>query len=450
MSGPISLANPVRFSAPLPQATDIVIIGGGVIGICAALYLIRAGKRVTLVEKGRIAGEQSSRNWGWIRQLGRDREELPVMVEASRLWQELDRDTGRRTGFRREGIFYLRNDDHGEAKHAAYLEDARACQVEVRQLTTEEIAARIDTGAGGRRWKGGLYCPSDARGEPWQAVPALAELAQSQGVVIRENCAARALEVTNRSVRGVHTEAGYVACAQVVVAAGAWSSLFLRRHDVSIPQLSVRSTAARTAPLPAVFEGCAADEEIAFRRREDGGYTMSAADAHDLYIGPDAFRHLIKYLPTARQSLGQTRFHPWAQQPGFPDGWTTSRHWAEDGETPFERCRVLDPAADAARTQKVRQRFAARFPGLGLPQITHAWAGMIDTMPDVVPIVDRVPQIAGLILATGMSGHGFGIGPGFGRCIANIALERPTGHDLTRFRFSRFTDGSPIRPGPGM
>ena len=88
---PVTIGTPVRFRDELPEAADVVIVGGGVIGVFAALYLARAGKRVVVCEKGRIAGEQSSRNWGWIRQHGRDAAELPIMMEAARLWQEVDR-----------------------------------------------------------------------------------------------------------------------------------------------------------------------------------------------------------------------------------------------------------------------------------------------------------------------------------------------------------------------
>lgn len=94
--------------------------------------------------------------------------------------------------------------------------------------------------------------------------------------------------------------------------------------------------------------------------------------------------------------------------------------------------------------------FTKRFPDIGQPDITETWSGMIDAMPDIVPIVDGVPQIPGLMLATGMSGHGFGIGPGFGRAVARRLLELPDEHDLTRFRFDRFTDGSVLKPGPGL
>jgi glycine/D-amino acid oxidase-like deaminating enzyme len=71
-------------------------------------------------------------------------------------------------------------------------------------------------------------------------------------------------------------------------------------------------------------------------------------------------------------------------------------------------------------------------------------------MPDLVPVVDRVSSLPGLTVGTGMSGHGFGIGPAMGRVLAAMATGGDVGHDLTRFRMSRFTDGSPMRPGPNV
>src|SRR4029453_14645585 len=86
---PITLATPPPFPGPLPEAVDIAVIGGGIIGLMGAWTLAAEGKRVLLCEKGRLAGEQSGRNWGWIRQQGRDIAELPIMVEAIRLWTDL-------------------------------------------------------------------------------------------------------------------------------------------------------------------------------------------------------------------------------------------------------------------------------------------------------------------------------------------------------------------------
>ena len=75
---------------------------------------------------------------------------------------------------------------------------------------------------------------------------------------------------------------------------------------------------------------------------------------------------------------------------------------------------------------------------------------MIDVMPDVVPVVDRCVALPNLTICTGMCGHGFGIGPAFGRITAKLMQGKDTGHDLTRFRLSRFSDGSKLVLGPNL
>ena len=87
---PVNLNSPIQFDDELAEAVDVLIIGGGVAGVCAARYLNKAGVSVFLCEKGRVAGEQSSRNWGWVRQQGRDEAELPIMMDSINAWEEID------------------------------------------------------------------------------------------------------------------------------------------------------------------------------------------------------------------------------------------------------------------------------------------------------------------------------------------------------------------------
>ena len=82
--------DPVRSDEELPARADVVIIGGGIIGTSVALFLAQKGIRVVLCEKGHIAGEQSSRNWGWCRKMGRDPREIPLIIESLRLWQGMN------------------------------------------------------------------------------------------------------------------------------------------------------------------------------------------------------------------------------------------------------------------------------------------------------------------------------------------------------------------------
>jgi glycine/D-amino acid oxidase-like deaminating enzyme len=444
---PFTEASPVQFQAPLPKTSDVVIIGGGIIGVTTALFLARRNIAVTLLEKGRVAAEQSSRNWGWIRQQGRDADELPIVIEAQRLWRQLAEECGEDIGLAQTGVTYLARTDKKMADFAKFLEIAGAHGVDTRLLDRSETAKLIPAMA--HAFTGAMTTPSDMRAEPWVAVPALARLAVRQGVTIIENCAARMLDVSAGRVSGVWTEQGFVATSNVLVASGAWTSLFLRAHGVSIPQLSVRTTVAATAPLPEVYAGAAADEDIAFRRRKDGGYTLAAGGSHLLYVGPDAFRHALKYMPALRASPFGTRYLPAAPH-AYPDSWTTPRKWDADKESPFERMRILNPAPEARALRAIDTGFRKLFPQFKSVPLKASWGGMIDAMPDVVPVVDRVEAIPGLVVATGMSGHGFGIGPGMGRILSDLIQGNETGHRLQRFRQSRFSDGSPIKLGPSL
>lgn len=444
---PISDSAAVAFAAPLPEAADVVVIGGGVIGVMTAWFLAGQGRRVVLCEKGRIAGEQSSRNWGWVRQQGRDLAELPIMIEAMRHWQDLQADCGEDLGFRRTGVMYLADTEAQLAGYEDWLAQAVGYGLDTRMLSGAEVAAHLPAAA--RQWQGALWTPGDARAEPLRAVPALARACARRGVHLAERCAVRGLDLAAGRVAGVVTERGRIRCDQVVLAGGAWSALLLAHHGVRIPQLSVKLTVAATLPMPEVFAGAASCRELALRRQIDGGYTLAPKGFQEFYIGPDAFRHLRPFLPQLRDDPFANRYRAAAPK-GFPDAWGVKRRWAEDRMTPFEATRVLNPAPNLRAVDRVRKAFAGVFPGAGRPEIARAWAGMIDTMPDIVPVIDHVPALPGLTLATGMSGHGFGIGPGVGRVVADLVCGRPVGHDLTRFRFGRFSDGSPIELGPAL
>src|ERR1700722_9244468 len=115
--------DPVATDPTLPGATRVVVVGGGIIGACTAFFLARKGVPVVLCEKGEIAGEQSSRNWGWCRKMGRDPLELPLAVEALRLWSEMNGLIDAESGFRRSGIVYLCRTPRELAKRESWLEN---------------------------------------------------------------------------------------------------------------------------------------------------------------------------------------------------------------------------------------------------------------------------------------------------------------------------------------
>ena len=124
------------------------------------------------------------------------------------------------------------------------------------------------------------------------------------------------------------------------------------------------------------------------------------------------------------------------------------RRWQLDEATPFEAVRTLDPAADPFVLERARAAIAQSFPAFRDVKIAESWGGMIDVMPDAIPVISAVDAVPGFFIATGFSGHGFGIGPGAGRLVADMVSGAPPIVDPAPFRLSRFTDGSNPRPDP--
>ena len=419
----------------LPDATEVVVVGGGIAGVATAWFLQTHGVPFVLCEKGRIAGEQSSRNWGWIRKQGRDPRELPLIVEALRLWPEIAGEVEADIGFRTAGVAYLIERDADRVRWEGWLEHARAYQLDSRLLSRAETDVLLPLNR--VRHAGALFTPSDARAEPARAVPAMAAALRRRGGCLVERCAVRGIERAGGRVVGVVTEHGRIACRTVVVAGGAWSSLLLRRLGIDLPQLGVISSVQRTTPAPLVTESAVGSRAVALRRRDDGGYTLARTGASTHRIVPDSFRHLRAYAPVLRSrwrelELGLGR--------DFLQAWRDER-WDEASASPFEHVRTLDPAPDHRLLDDVLAAATRAFPQLGAVRPAARWAGVIDVLPDEIPALGPVPGCDGLLVATGFSGHGFGIGPAAGRAIADLAAGREPRLDLAAFRIDRFQRG---------
>ena len=126
------LVDPVESDQVLPAKAAVVVIGGGIIGTSAALALAKRGIDVVLCEKGQIAGEQSSRNWGWVRKQGRDSREMPLIIESLRMWERLNEEVEAETGFRQSGILHVCDTDEEMARREKWLDVARPYQLDTR------------------------------------------------------------------------------------------------------------------------------------------------------------------------------------------------------------------------------------------------------------------------------------------------------------------------------
>jgi glycine/D-amino acid oxidase-like deaminating enzyme len=435
--------DPVAADETLPARADVVVVGGGIIGVSAALSLAEQGFSVALCEKGHIAGEQSSRNWGWCRKMGRDPRELPLILESLRLWQGMNERVGAETGFRRPGILYLAENQAELGQLETWLDDAQQYQLDTRLLTRAEAAALLPGLEG--EWAGALYTASDGRAEPQLAASAIATAARKKGAAILTRCAVRGIETAAGRVAAAVTERGRIACGAVLLAGGAWSRLFCGNLGIALPQLKVLASVMRTEPISGGPEVSASGGLFGFRKRMDGGYTVATLGVRTIELVPDNFRLFRAYLPAARLHRKKLRFRlgrRWVEE------WRLPRRWPLDQASPFEAVRVLDPAPDPFVLDCARTAIGAALPMFRDMRVAESWGGMIDVMPDAIPVISPVASLPGFVVATGFSGHGFGIGPGAGRLAADLATGGPTLVDPAPFRLSRFTDGSNPRPHP--
>lgn len=430
MSQPLRL---IESASSLPAQADVVVIGGGIIGVFAAYYLARRGVSVAVLEKGRIGAEQSSRNWGWCRQQNRDARELPMATKSLELWEQFAADTGEDTGFRRCGLLYLSNDEDELARWTKWRDFARTAGVTTHMLSSAEASERGRLT--GRAWKGGVFSPSDGTADPAKAAPAVAAALMKLGGTVHQNCAARGIEVEGGRVCGVVTEAGTIKTRTVVFAGGAWASSFCRQLGIRFPQATVRQSIVRVTGVAESVPDALHTARVSITRRSDGSYNLAISGRGRVDPTAQLLRFAPQFLPMFAKRWRNV----------FPGGWEgiragheTLARWRLDAPTPMERMRILDPRPDAAAVRQTYNRAVELLPVLGQAGIANAWAGFVDNTPDGVPGIGEVPEIPGFILAAGFSGHGFGIGPGAGHLIADLVTGAKPIFDPAPYHPARF------------
>ena len=425
--------DPVESDPALPDRTEVVVVGGGIIGSSTALFLARKGIPVVLCEKGQIGAEQSSRNWGWCRTMGRDVRELPLAIESLRLWRGMNALLGAETGFRQAGIAYLCETPAKLAAYDGWIEAARQYQVPTRRLASDEIESVLPGSA--VRWAGAVMTPEDGRAEPSRAAPAIALGARAAGAQVLTGCAVRGLDLAGGRITGVVTERGRIACQSVVLAGGAWSRLFCGNQGIDLPQLRVLGSVMRTAPLPGGPELAAGASNFGFRKRLDGGYTIAQRNATIADILPDSIRLFRDFAPSWMANRQELRLRLGSR---FLEEWRLPRRWGLDGRSPFETVRVMNPVPHAGVLREGREHLSRAFPFFRDMKVVETWGGLIDVTPDAVPVISSVGSLPGFFIATGFSGHGFGIGPGAGRLMAELVAGETPVVDPAPFRLDRF------------
>ncbi len=374
------------------SSRDVVIVGGGISGAAAAYELARAGASVTLVEKGALASMASGRTLAGVRQSGRHPAELPLATAAVRRWEHLADELDSDVGYCQEGNLRLARTADEVPAIANLVRGQRVQGLEVTFLDGNR-AVRAVAPALAETIVAASYCPSDGHADPVATVRAFAAAARRHGADIRTDTKVTGLDVAGGRVRGVQTAAGAIAADAVVIAAGVHSDELCTLVDLDLP-ITIRLTGVvQTTPVPPLLRQVlgVANADFAGRQQVDGRLRMS---------GP----------------IGEWR-------------WPNS-----DRELGAE-----DALPSAQSVAAILTRGIAVLPALAQAGVARVWAGLIDMTPDGLPVIERAPEIDGLVIAAGFSGHGFCLGPVTGRIVCELIAHGRSSLPIEAFRRARFT-----------
>jgi sarcosine oxidase subunit beta len=376
---------------------DIVIIGGGITGTAAALSLVEAGAKVTLIEKRGVAAMASGWTLGGVRQSGRDPAELPLARAAVAMWPSLGERLGAEVDYRRRGNLRLARSENEVGVIRAMVEEQRSRGLDLTFLPDNKAVREVAPSLS-EHVLAASFCPSDGHADPIKATNAFAQAAKARGAILREGVAAHRLRVERGRVTGVETSDGFVPAGVVVVAAGVNTPALLAPLGLDLPLTVTVVHVLQSEKLPPLFDQVfgVANADCAGRQEADG---------------------------RLRVTTGSRPF------PGGAENWTEAALAPNAGEI-------------AALTERV----AHVLPALREAKLHRAWGGLIDLTPDALPVIDAPAEVAGLVVAAGFSGHGFCLGPLSGQLLSDLALGRAPRHDLSAFHLSRFASQEARKP----
>ncbi len=374
---------------------DVIVIGGGITGCATAYELSKRGVQVTLLEREHIHAMGSGWTLAGVRQSGRHSAELPLAREAIRRWETLGEELDADVDYRQRGNLRLALDEQEVATIRRVVEQGNAAGVEMVYLDStaaREIAPVITDSVAGAS-----FCPTDGHADNLKTVQAYAHAAQRHGAAIITGVEVLHLATLGDRVTGVVTTDGTYNADVVIVAAGVYSPQLLAPLGLPLPIEIVHCPVAQTIPT----DSFRLDPVLGVA---SGGFA-------------------------ARQTAGSGIRFIGASIP-----------WGEGHHTPGNVGMTVQQMNNMVRNA------LAILPGLGALRIERTWGGLIDSTPDVIPVLDAVTSHPGLVVGAGFSGHGFGIGPISGEILANLAtIGSDDRFDLSPFGLDRFAHDSIAR-----
>lgn len=377
------------------RRADVVVVGGGISGVAAAYELAKAGARVTLLERGELASMASGWTLAGVRQSGRHPAELPLATAAVRRWETLAEEIETDVEYRQNGNLRLARTQEEVPVIERVVADGQALGLDLTFLA-DPSAVRAVAPALSPEILAASYCPTDGHANPTLTVAAFARASERHGATIQTGTPVFVITVSGGRVTGVTTTGGGIAADAVVVVAGVYTPGLLAPLGIDLPLRIGHVAALQTTPVPIALRQVlgVANADFAGRRQVDGRLRFTAGGTDWPYTADDLEDGYDAVQPNALEIAGLIQ----------------------------RASQILPTIADA--------------------KIARVWGGLLDMTPDALPVIERAPEVEGLVVAAGFSGHGFCLGPVTGQILCDLALRGGTTLPIEPFQRSRFAHGS--------
>lgn len=411
------------------EKADVLVIGGGLVGLATALELAERGAKVTCIEASHFGAHQSAQNWGFVRKQGRALAEIPLMLDAIHRWSSLSDRLGRDVNWVQGGNLAVFSTAAEENDYKNWLASVSGLGVDSKMVTQHEITQIVP------HWKrairGALFSPSDGHSEPAAVIEAYLFACRQAGVDLVQGAEVSRLLTRGSEVVGAKVGARTFQARTTVVAAGSSTRKILNTIDVDFPQSYVTGTVSLTTPVEPLTRSTVWGDGFSFRQREDGRIVCTVGGGGVVRLDPDIVAQAPLFMGAFKKNWKRFAIRPtfsWASElPRLLRGRTGMRS-------------IGAPKAIVRRSESVRalQKLQSIMWGLNDIRVEHAWAGVIDSTPDGNPVIDGSPGPEGLILAAGFSGHGYGLVPTVGNIVADLVSRTEPKFNLQPFRLCRF------------
>ena len=372
------------------MSPDIVIVGAGITGCSTAYELSKAGFKVQVFERHFPAAMASGWTLAGVRQSGRHQAELPLAKYSIDKWSSLSEELQYNIGYIQEGNLRLARDEGESSTIQLLVKQQKEAGLDITYLSNNksvrEVAPLLS-----KKIHSASFCRTDGHADPISTVEAYKLAAERNGCIFHVGREIKKLCVSEGKLEGVFGSEGKINTNSCLLACGVQTNLLMTDSNFSVPMSIPIVTVIQTEPVDKILKPVigVGNANMSMRQEKSGSFRLSsgAQDWSGKLTEKDRKPYALPSLEKVYATLDL----------GF---------------------NVL--------------------PLLKESPIRDVWGGLLDLTPDALPVMDKVPDINGLYVAAGFSGHGFGIAPATSHILSNLLLNKPSELPIEAFSIRRF------------